>query len=175
MKRFYSIFFLILFLLYHVGYIGVYWLAANQIDDYWNSPSNFKGQVKKISIPMALPYWGDHEDYRPTDGTFEWEGKTYRKVLRKYAQDTVHLILIEDKLTAQLDKSIKEWIQLSTESTSDENSKTTFLKTFAKDYVQVGDLVGISASIREQNPGNTKYVATDGISALDITSPPPKG
>ncbi len=158
-----------------MGYIGVYWLAANQIDDYWMSQQTFKGQVKQVSIPVSLPYWGDHEDYRPTDGTFEVDGKTYRKVLQKYSRDTVHLILVEDQLTAQLDQSIKEWIQLSTESASDENSKTTFLKTFAKDYLQTADPENIPASIEQQNSGNTKYVATDGISALDITSPPPKG
>lgn len=174
MRKFSSIFFLFVFLLYHAGYLGVYWLATKQIDQYWSSKLTYEGHIKRIAIPMSLPYWGGHEDYRPADGMFELDGKMYRKVLRKYARDTVHLVIVEDNLTTQLHKSIREWIQLSTESNSDENSKTTLLKASAKDYVTYDSLIELTIPNTATTQHNTLYYTDKSVGKSDVSSPPPK-
>lgn len=87
MKNIISIFFLTLFLLYQVGYLGFYWISLKQTNQEWLGKVEYTGVTKKVSISITLPYWNDQSEYRPTSGSITIGGKVYRKFMQKYSQD----------------------------------------------------------------------------------------
>ena len=120
--------------MYHVGYLGYYWVSQQQINQKWLESVEYTGQVKEVSIPMSLPYWRSQNEYEYTNGKFTWEGKLYRKVKQKYSDGALHIILIEDHLTQELNQSVSEWIKSITDTKNDNSGKTT-VKSFVKDYI----------------------------------------
>lgn len=173
MKKIISIFFLTLFLLYHVGYLGFYWLSLEQINQEWLSRVEYTGLTKKVSIPITLPYWNDQSEYRSASGSITIDGVVYRKVMQKYSRDALHLILVQDTLTQNLNKSIADWVQAMSDTNPDNNSNK-ILKSIAKDYLLV-------ESVSPGEPGYTyksekyfSYITIFHSLAQDVITPPPQ-
>lgn len=170
MRKVASIFFLTLFLLYHVGYLGFYWFSLKKIDYKYQTLVNFEGPVKRISIPITLPYWNDQSEYRTAQGKINLDGKIYRKVLQKYAQDAVHLVLVEDKLTEKLNTSLADWLD-TMNGTSNEKS---LLKSVVKDFLPTEDPYdyGSPFSLVDQRYFSYNYYLLERSS--DVITPPPQ-
>ena len=129
MRKAFSIFFLALFLLYQVGYLGYYWFSSHQINQKWMSQVEITPDMKHVSIPISLPYWTSQSDYRVTHGKININGVPYRKVMQKYDEEAIHLIVAKDTETENLNQSIADWVRAMTDSESSSNDgKTELLK-----------------------------------------------
>lgn len=130
-----SIFFLCLFLLYQVGYLGYYWYSHQKINDKWNDYVTVTPDMKHVTIPVSLPYWNSQSEYQATHGKIIINGDPYRKVMQKYDHDAIHLIVAKDQETTRLNQNISDWIQaMSDGENSNQHGESSLLKSAVKDY-----------------------------------------
>lgn len=173
MKRLIALFFLSLFLLYHVGYLGYYWYSARQINERWLVQVEVTPDMKHVSIPIALPYWTETE-YRPAHGTITIDGKQYRAVMEKYSKDALHLILAEDHAAQKLDQSISEWIKMMNATNSESSNEVNFLKSVAKDYLADQPLHIPERLYALVKSGFYHFDSALQCQSMDILTPPPR-
>lgn len=176
MRKAISIFFLGLFLLYHVGYLGYYWYSAQQINDQWMAHVEVTPDMKHVSIPITLPYWNDQSNYRVTHGKIMINGKLYRKVMQKYERDAIHLIVAEDSKTERLNQNIADWVKSMTDAESNTNGKADFIKSVAKDYTisNCPTLAGATESILDID--YSQLAVRGALETFpEISTPPPQG
>jgi len=164
-----------LFLMYHIGYLGYYWYSIEQINEQWLVQVEVTPNMKHVTIPITLPYWSD-TDYRPAHGTINIDGKQYRTVLEKYDKDAIHLIVAEDKAVAELNASISDWLKAMNSADSDSplSNKANFLKSVAKDYLGLEQIVLPEDFWKQED--TSYYVSNEGIISRpnDVITPPPQ-
>lgn len=129
--------------------------------------------MKHVSIPISLPYWTE-TNYRPSQGTINIEGIKYRKVMERYADDAIHLLVLEDKASAKLTAEMADWVKAMSSSESDTSGKINFLNAIAKDYLSMTE-IAIPENTFLLNPIEY-FFYQDGLStrSLEINSPPPQ-
>ncbi len=178
MRKVISIFFLSLFLLYQVGYLGYYWFSAHQINEKWMSHVDVTPDMKHVSIPIELPYWTNQSEYRITHGKININGELYRKVMQKYENNAIHLIVAKDSDTAKLNQSISDWVKAMSDSeqSSSDNGKADLLKSI-KDYIPRTSFSEFN-SIAQNNAIDQSFTVSDekmlpGI-ITDTHTPPPQ-
>lgn len=176
MKRGIAIFFLALFLMYHIGYLGYYWYSVQELNDQWVSHVEITQDMKHVTIPIALPYWTETE-YRPSHGTINIDGKQYRTVMEKYSKDAIHLIVAQDRGTEQLRQHIADWIKMMNTADSDHSgsSKANFLKSVSKDYLNFLE-INLQEDFWEIKNTSYNYIFSERLAnrSLDVITPPPQ-
>lgn len=129
--------------------------------------------MKLVSIPISLPYWTE-TSYRPSQGTLNIDGVTYRKVMEKYSNDSIHILVLEDKASDKLTADMADWVKSMSSTESDTSGKINFLNSIAKDYLSLAEVV---------IPENTfslnsieYFFFQEGLSTriLEINAPPPQ-
>lgn len=115
-------------ILYHGGFYSVYWLVSHQIDMHWQTRKiPPQEELRKISVPMKIPYKADQNSYLQTEGMIIFEGKVYRAMYQKYQSDSLHILAVEDRLTAHLNESIHEWIVNANQAQEEKNRSSVVI------------------------------------------------
>lgn len=161
-------------MLYHVGYIGFYLLSLRQIENKWKATSEYSEDLKKISIPVTLPYMPDQNEYVAIDGSISIDGSIYRKVMHKYSQDTVHLILASDRLSENLNQSFNDWINSMTGTETNQSNKSSLIKSLIKEYFPETTPLALSLGFRYLDQKYFFYITKHYSLSLDIDTPPPQ-
>lgn len=134
MRRVIAILLLFLLMLYHGGYYSVYWLVSHQIDRHWQTADIPQPEdLTRISIPMKIPYKANQTLFSQTQGKIIHENQVYRAVYQKYQNDSLHLLVVNDALTAHLNSSIREWIK-NTNQTEENNNRSSVVVFSAKHF-----------------------------------------
>ena len=121
--------------MYQVGYLGYYWYSTERIEDKWMSHVEITPDMKHVSIAVSLPYWNNQQEYRVTHGKIIINGEVYRKVLQKYANEAIHLIIAKDTDTEKLNLSIADWVRGMSDGESPNQGKSDLTKSVIKEYV----------------------------------------
>lgn len=135
----------------------------------------YSGQLKKISIPVNVPYMPDQNEYISTDGSITIDGKIYRKVMHKYSENMVHLIVVEDRLSENLNKSFDDWINSMMGTQSNKSEKTTLIKSLIKDYIGEAKNLALAPGFNFLDEKYFFYITNFYSLSLDIDTPPPQG
>lgn len=140
MRRFAAILLLFVFFLYHLGYYVFYLAISHQLDQQWNAKvydDHLMGEdLQHTSIPLSIPYQPDQREYEPHSGKLEIDGKYYRIVKQRYAQDTLHIVYVNDTLQTELDASVNEWLaSIIQKPVNSESSGFQLWKVLAKDFI----------------------------------------
>ncbi|MDF9796982.1 hypothetical protein OKW21_002245 [Catalinimonas alkaloidigena] len=142
MRRFAAITLLFVFFLYHLGYYGFYLALSHQLDKQWNNKVYSEyltltaEELKHTSIPLSIPYQPDQQHYEPHSGKVEINGQYYRIVKQRYAQDTLHILYVNDSLQTDLDASVDEWIaSMIQKPLNSDHQGIQRWKTLAKDFI----------------------------------------
>lgn len=114
MRRFSAIVLLFVFLLYHIGYYGFYLIASYQLDNQWHAKT-YQDKLNEenllyTAIPLAVPYQNNQTEYVPASGKVEVDGNFYRVVRQRYANDTLHVMYVQDALQKELQQSVDKWL-----------------------------------------------------------------
>ncbi|MCR9015133.1 hypothetical protein [Aquiflexum gelatinilyticum] len=144
MKKVISIFLLCCFALYHFGYYVAYFSFRFQIESDWMEKiysDNQEGLEEKLmEIPLSVPYMADEEDFRPTNTSFEKDGKTFRAIKQRYVNDTLQIVYVPDTAKRILDNTIKQWVSsLVQDDLPDAGNNSLLVKLFIKDYTPVSN------------------------------------
>ena len=88
-----------------------------------------------IKIPMSIPYMPDQLDFTRVTGKFEHNGKLFRKVKQKYAQDTLTVVCVKDIVHKKIDLAITEFVKTFAENPFESNTSSKVNVTFLKDFL----------------------------------------
>jgi len=125
LKKLLSIFFLSLFALHHVGYYFAYVALDNRIEDSWQvmfESNDFQEKyLQKMSLPITFPYLTDQAEFIDVDEQMEIGGEFYRIVKKKYTQDTLHLVYVNDIEKKDIHEFYEKWV--NNVADNDENTQ----------------------------------------------------
>ncbi len=138
MKRFFSIFLLLLFLVYNAGYYLFYLTVNMQYDNAWKEKVEYnhldQGTLITKSIPITFVYQADQKDFLPVLQSFEIDGKVYRVLQQRYAKDTLHIVYINDQVGKQMKNSLRDWICTLTQKPAS-NKTSAVWESLEKNYI----------------------------------------
>ncbi|SHO63687.1 hypothetical protein [Algoriphagus zhangzhouensis] len=160
MRKLISISLLLCFAIYHFGYYAFYYSHQYQIESNWHdkiySSLDVGLEERIMEVPLAAPYMANQEEFQATNTRFEKDGKYFRAIKQRYQNDTLQIVYVPDTARKTLESTVQQWISLVTDDDfSGENSNSTLLKVFVKDYVesQMIDFVAIQEVISIQHQG----------------------
>ena len=115
MRQTAAIVLLFVLVLYHLGYYGFYLVASYQLDNSWQQKAYQEkfdeDNLLYTAIPFAVPYQRNQPNYEPADGSkIEVDGKFYRIIRQRYANDTLHVMYTPDALQEELKLSVDKWL-----------------------------------------------------------------
>ncbi len=138
MRKFFSIYLLILFLIYNAGYYLFYLTFNIQYDNSWKEKVEYNeldpGILITKSIPITFPYQADQKNFLPVLESFEMNGKVYRVLQQRYAKDTLHIVYINDKTGKRMKNSLRDWLSTLTQKPSNSKSNSVW-ESFEKNYL----------------------------------------
>lgn len=139
MKRSVSILLVAILVLNVLGYYGVFVGILYQNDramtkaldaDLYNS-----SQAVTIKVPVTVAYMPDQAEFQRVDGKFEHQGKLYRMVKQRYAQDTLTVICVEDKERQKINQELAGYVKTFTDNAGNHPSNSKLNINFLKDYL----------------------------------------
>ncbi len=138
MKRFFSIFFLLLFLFNLVGYYGVYLglrtSAKLEMKARLDADSYNESDAITVKLPFSLPYQADWDSYRRIDGGFEKNGIFYSLVKHKVERDTLVVVYIKDHKETSLFESLTRFVEATTDTPLSKKAGK-IIEHFTKDFL----------------------------------------
>ena len=137
LRKYLSVFFLLLMVLNTAGYYAFLVIlrdhtaqaSVRKIQSNINEP----GGNMIIKVPLALPYAGNSEEYVSAAGDFTYEGKVYQIMKQRFYNDTLYIVCVHDYNTTEADKKIDGYTQ-SFSGCDQEHSSCFELNTFFTKY-----------------------------------------
>ena len=178
MKRYFSIVFLGIFLTYHLGYYGVYLVMWYKIEHHWQqkvSGANLNtDELRKISTPLSLPYSADQQEYQEASGSININGKFYRFVKYRYAQDSLHLLYVKDNKMENLHNTLRDWAVTFTSIPVSKNGNVELWKSMSKDFLCLLSMCLKVQAGTEQSGTFEDHADKWLTNFIKVPSPPPK-
>ena len=144
MKRFVSIFFLLLFLFnvggYYFVFVGLQYQASQAVSEKLANDGYDDEETFLFKIPLTLPYQITDNGYEHVTGLIEHRGTFYRLVKQKHASDTLYVVCIRDHTQERIDDELTKYAKLSndlpvSQENHQSNSKSISLfSKFSKDF-----------------------------------------
>lgn len=138
MNRLIAISLLLIFMLHYLGYYFFYVATKYHINKEWESKIENRVLSEQdfnyLALPISLPYQPSQELYQPANESLEFDGKFYRLVKKRYANDTLHIIYVDDFKTQHLKKSFKEWINVIYQEKNPDSGRQIVISSFDKNY-----------------------------------------
>lgn len=170
---------LLCFAVYHFGYYAFYFSANYSLENQWHDQiySESLGELEErlMEIPLNAPYMANQDEFQATNTRFEKDGKYFRAVKQRYQNDTLQIVYVPDTARRVLESSVTQWISslVDDELPQDQGAKT-FLKIFAKDYVETG-LFALRTPERSGLEIQIGYIFSTYMSPnFTLDSPPPQ-
>lgn len=165
--------------MYHFGYYAFYISYDRHLESKWEeiiySENSLEVEEILFEIPLSVPYLANQEDFKPTNTSFEKDGKFFRAIKQRYQNDTLQIIVVPDVNRGVLEKTVKKWISYLTDEEIPQDQNTNFaIKFFAKDYIQP-NLFSLGSHFRINIDGSPSYVFLWRINPTESPeSPPPQ-
>jgi hypothetical protein len=176
-KSLFSIALTLLLMLNILGYYGIF-LGLQYKNDHDFSLRLEQNQysqndVMTITVPMAIPYHSDDQEFSRAEGRIQYDGNIYRLTKQKLVHDTLYIVCIRDKAETKIAEALSDYVKTFTDNPSHTNhGKATV--NLIKDYLPT------DISISSQVQGWSKEI-TFADHALffqshcaDISTPPPQ-
>ncbi|HMJ68621.1 MAG TPA: hypothetical protein VK508_06990 [Cyclobacteriaceae bacterium] len=92
-------------------------------------------QTVTIQVPLSVPYMYNDADFKRAEGTFEYNGESYRLVKQKYSNDTLTMICVRDTENERIQDALSDYVMSFTDNAGDEHQGSTLTVSFIKDYL----------------------------------------
>jgi len=155
LKKLVAITVLIVFLLNAVGLYGILlglqfkvaFEANKQLDDDQYSIS----ETITFSIPIAIPYSIDEQDFHRVAGEFVHQGEVYRFVKQKLNKDTLYIVCIKDAKSKKINQALADYVKTFTDRPFSTKQQGTKLNSIIKDYLNTGITIENDANGWKEN------------------------
>lgn len=149
MNRLTAILLLSLFAFHQLGYYFFYAATKYKINQEWEE--KIEKQLLKeqdmnyMALPISYPYQQDQAMYQPTNESLEFGDEFYRVIKKRYANDTLHIIYVDDVRSEHLKQSFKDWVNTIYQEKNPESQRQIMLSGFDKNYFKNEVLIAFSA------------------------------
>ncbi len=148
MKRLITLFLLFLFLLNMLGYYGIFvglqWQNGRALNARLDSDDYEEFETVTYQIPLTIPYGTDSRDFERVEGTYTFEGETYRLVKQKFHRDTLHIVVIKDEKSQRINEALTDYVKTFTDKPEHAKGAVKLSFDFSKDYLST--LVTVTAA-----------------------------
>jgi hypothetical protein len=120
---------------YYGVFLGLQYRNDSVLTEALDANQYNASQTVTIRIPVAIPYMNNDTDFERVDGKFEHEGKYYRLIKQRYANDTLTIVCLQDLEAKRINDALSEYVNTFADNGSDQNKNTTISITFIKDYL----------------------------------------
>ncbi|WP_143962464.1 hypothetical protein [Litoribacter populi] len=137
MRKFASIALLLFFSFYQFGYYYFYLSLTHTIEEQWSQlvySEDFAPSALLMEVPISIPYMTNQEEFSETNLTFSKDGKRFRAIKQRYANDTLQLIYTPDTAQNMLDTVVKNWVSSISGEQLPNSPLKNFAYTFHKDF-----------------------------------------
>ncbi len=130
-----------------------------------------------IKVPVSIPYMMDREDYSRADGKFSSEGRQYRMVKQKYAQDTLTIVCVRDTDSEQIQVALSDYVSTFTDSPAQPAKHTSKASiSFIKDFLAVNTQVTVSVEGWQSKVSQVPHPSLEWTDYVqEISYPPERG
>jgi hypothetical protein len=176
MNRILTYLLLFVFLLYQAGYYLFYLTLKHRADLELTENSDNKVLNKDFiikSIPLSLAYQQDQKDFLSVMQVIEADGKYYRIIKQRYANDTLHIIYMADKSRENLHTSLTEWVN-SISQQSSQDKQSLIKDGLEKNYMPNNIHIELIIYFEENSGFKYSYVPDLLINPMDTLKPPPE-
>lgn len=178
MRTISAIILLFVFLLYHLGYYGIYLSTRYQLDNAWEdkivNEQVAAEQLFVASVPLSIPYQPDQNRFHPASGTFEINGKFYRIVKQRYAKDTLHIVYVNDTTLEDLNQSLEDWLASITQKPTSEKGGHQLWKSVSKDFLLLTVMYNAEPIVEDDAIPFGNYLQFYYNISAPVPSPPPE-
>ncbi len=178
MRKLSAIVLSLVFLMYHLGYYGVYLTTLYQLDKSWADKIEqdllSSKELLRASLPISLPYRPDQSQFQAASGTVEIDGKYFRIVKQKYAKDTLHILYAPDSTLEGLQESFEDWMASITQKPASQKGNHTFWKSVSKDFLMVYSTFRAAYVTENHLTHNGIYIYSSYEVFINLLSPPPE-
>jgi hypothetical protein len=148
MRRLIALFLLFLFLLNVMGYYGIFiglqWQNGRALNERLDSDDYEEFETVTYKIPFILPYGTDSRGFERVEGSFQYNGETYRLVKQKFYRDTLYIVVIKDEKSQRISEALSDYVKTFTDKPAHAEGAIKISFDFAKDYLST--VVAISAA-----------------------------
>ncbi|MBS9522424.1 hypothetical protein KIH41_06580 [Litoribacter ruber] len=137
MRKSASIALLLFFSFYQFGYYYFYLALSQNIEENWSHlvySDDFAPNALILEVPISIPYMTDQEEFSETNLTFSKDGKRFRAIKQRYANDTLQLVYTPDTAQNTLDMVVKNWVSSLTGEQLPNSPLKNFVYSFHKDF-----------------------------------------
>lgn len=123
-----------------IGYYAIFWgfqvHSDTRLTVQLDNDSYDETNAITVKVPISIPYLMDQSEFTRADGKFSSDGKYYRMVKQRYAQDTLTIVCIRDTGTEQIQTALGDYVKTfadNPQQSSKHNSK--FSVSLIKDFI----------------------------------------
>jgi hypothetical protein len=141
MRKFTAYFLLIIFTIYHLGYLVVQLLMPVVIHHHWERQiwgcQEALPTERLIKIPFLMPYGQDQQDFQAVNFSIEIDGAMVRVTKQRYFGEHLEVMVVPDQLQANFDEQLQFWVaSMGADQGGFQGSpiQKLLLKAFLKDF-----------------------------------------
>ncbi len=118
-------------------FLGIQINSTNQLIKKLDANAFNPDETLLVKVPITVPYASDSKDFERVNGTFEYEGQIYRLVKQKLYKDTLHVVILQDKVGSHLNKTKNDFAKSLSDQPLKENKShgSKIFKQLLKDYL----------------------------------------
>lgn len=124
-----------------VSVMGGYWLFCGmevendkQLAEKFDHDNYAGSQSITIRLPLSVSA-SDDNNYKRTDGVFEYEGVLYKVVKQKIYRDTAYMVCVRDDSGKAIHNAMEDYVNSFSDKAQDQKSQQKVAGLFIKDYV----------------------------------------
>jgi len=180
LKRLVAIVLLGLFAIHQVGFYFIYNFLQTQHELKWETrfiDNDFNSdQLETKSIPIHFPYLSNQSEYQYVDETIKLEDAHYRIIKKRYANDTLHIVYVNDLKGKQIQNDFDQWLgQLKQDASSSKSGGIEIvLRTLDFQYLLTQFEFHVLNPENNEQIGNTGFFLYNQKIYLNIPTPPPE-
>lgn len=145
MNRLVAISLLLLFAFHQLGYYFFYVASKHKINKVWEQKLENRLLTEQdfnyMALPISYPYQQNQALYQPTNEALEFGDEFYRVIKKRYANDTLHIIYVNDVKSQNLKQSFKEWLNTIYQEKNPDSKRQIVLSSFDKNYFLNDNLI----------------------------------
>lgn len=143
---------------------------VHRLDDHQYSAE----ETITLTVPIAIPYQLDREEFERVDGEIEYNGEFYRLVKQKFKTDTLYIVCIKDQAGKNFNQALADYVKTFRDDPMHGKNSSKSLPTFIKDFLPT------SLKITHSSEGWNYTLPADSFNqffysrTLSVVTPPPQ-
>lgn len=177
MKKVVCLGLVVLLLMNTIGYYAIFWgfqvHSDRRLTHQLDNDSYDQANAITFKVPISIPYLMDQSEFSRADGKFLNEGKYYRMVKQRYAQDTLTIVCVRDTNTEQIQTALGDYVKTFADNPQQTSKHSKAPLSIIKDFIDhsSASITGIEGWTRDV-PQTSYSISLYSSHTASINQPP---